>query len=79
MLTSVFGVGGEARVRKKKQDFPLHTLSRVTAIYGAPPAFSTNLEKPNAAAAELCTLPKQLGTVSIQQTSEQVFSPMQLP
>lgn len=43
MLAPVFAVGGEARVRKKKhQHFPFHTLSRVVAIYGASPAFSTN-------------------------------------
>jgi len=61
MLTPFFRVGGDARVRKKpkiKQHFAFHTVNSVTAIYGAPPAFSTNLKRPNATAPELCTLLK---------------------
>lgn len=38
MLTPVFGVGSKA-------SFPFHTLNRVTAIYGASPAFSTNFNQ----------------------------------
>lgn len=31
--------------KKSKAGFPFHTLNRVTAIYEAPPAFSTNLDQ----------------------------------